>query len=76
MVSDIQALPAVGNQEFNALEQGNSSSIDSTVSDAPVVSTSYYNFQGQRLASEPQEGLYIVRSVKADGTVVAKKVAK
>ena len=75
-VSDIQALPAVGNQEFNALEQGNSSSIDSTVSDAPVVSTSYYNFQGQRLASEPQEGLYIVRSVKADGTVVAKKVAK
>ncbi len=75
-VSDIQALPAVGNQDFNALEQGNSSSIDSTVSDAPVVSTSYYNFQGQRLASEPQEGLYIVRSVKADGTVVAKKVAK
>lgn len=75
-LDDITLLPAVGNESFDALSQGGNTSVKEVVSDAPVVSTSYYNFQGQRLASEPQQGLYIVRSVKADGTVVSKKVAK
>lgn len=52
------------------------SSVESVESDAPVVSATYYNFQGQRLSSEPESGMYIIRAVKADGTVKATKVAK
>lgn len=74
-LSNMTYLPAVGTGEYNALDQ-NSDAVKTVVSDSPVVSSTYYNFQGQRLASEPQHGLYIVRSVKADGTVVSKKVAK
>lgn len=46
------------------------------VSDAETVATEYYNFQGLRLNEAPVKGMYIVREYKADGTVVAKKVAK
>lgn len=46
------------------------------VSDAETVATQYYNFQGMRLNEAPRHGIYIVREIKADGSVVSKKVAK
>lgn len=69
-----EALPAVANENANVLD--NSTGVESVESNSPVVSKSFYNFQGQRLSSEPESGLYIIRSVKADGTVKAEKVAK
>lgn len=75
-VSDITKLPAVADEDADFV--GEWSGIESVVeeSNAPVVSRSFYNFQGQRLSSEPENGMYIIRSVKADGTVKAEKVAK
>lgn len=43
---------------------------------SPVVATEYYNFQGQKLAEAPESGLYIVKNVKANGSVAVSKVAK
>lgn len=68
------ALPAVGNIDADVIT--NPSAVETVESDAPVVSKSFYNFQGQRLGSEPESGMYIIRAVKADGTVKATKVAK
>jgi len=74
--SDITKLPAVANEDADYV--GEWSGVESVMeeSNAPVVSRSFYNFQGQRLSSEPENGMYIIRSVKADGTVKAEKVAK
>lgn len=66
---------AVKGGDYNAIGS-NPNSVNGVESDAPVVSATYYNFQGQRLSSEPESGLYIIRAVKADGTVKATKVAK
>lgn len=68
------AIPAVGNVDANVLDAD--TAVEDVESDAPVVSKAFYNFQGQRLGSEPESGMYIIRAVKADGTVKATKVAK
>lgn len=70
-----ELLPLKSNNEYNVLSSLNSS-VKAVETDSPVVSNAYYNFQGQRLNSEPDHGMYIIRSVKADGTVKATKVAK
>lgn len=67
-------LPAVGNVDANVLNRD--TAVEAVESDAPVVSKAFYNFQGQRLSSEPESGMYIIRAVKADGTVKSTKVAK
>lgn len=50
--------------------------VEEVVSNAPVVSTQYFNLQGQRLNMAPERGIYIQREIKADGTVKASKVVK
>ena len=50
--------------------------VKSVATDSPVVGTEYFNLQGVRMNAAPQNGLYIVREKKADGTVVSRKVAK
>ena len=74
--SKIESLPICSNDgDYNVITGGNVA-VEAVESDAPVVSRSFYNFQGQRLNAEPETGMYIIRSVKADGTVKATKVAK
>lgn len=75
-VDEMVALPAVGNIEADAINQGGSESVEGVISNSPVVSSTYYNLQGQRISSAPENGIYIVRNVKADGTVEAVKVVK
>lgn len=67
-----EMIPSTSDASYNVL----TASVTAVESEAPVVSRSFYNFQGQRLNSEPENGMYIIRSVKADGTVKAVKVAK
>lgn len=68
----VKEVPAVGTADANTLGV----KAIAGVSNAAVVGVEYYNFQGARLATAPQKGLYIVRELKADGTVSVKKVAK
>lgn len=74
-VDEYEMLPAVGNIDADVITN-NPSAVEGIESDAPVVSKTYYNFQGQRLSGEPENGMYIVRAIKADGTVKTTKVAK
>lgn len=69
----VKEVPAVGTSDANTLGV---KAISGNESNAPVVGVEYYNFQGVRMANAPQKGLYIVRELKADGTVSVKKVAK
>lgn len=46
------------------------------VDNSPVVTTEYYNFQGQRLNNAPENGMFIVKSIKANGSYNATKVVK
>lgn len=50
--------------------------VDGVEVDSPVVAKEYYNFQGQRLHEAPQHGMFIVKSVKANGSFEVSKVAK
>lgn len=45
-------------------------------SDAEVIAVEYYNIQGQKLNAAPENGLYIQKAIKADGTVKASKLVK
>ena len=45
-------------------------------SNAEVIAVEYYNVQGQRLNAAPENGLYIQKAIKADGTVKASKLVK
>lgn len=67
-------------KEIDAIGNANAGTLGvktiTSVSNAETVATEYYNFQGIRLNDAPVKGMYIVREYKADGTVVAKKVAK
>jgi len=45
-------------------------------SDIPVASYEYYNLQGAKLAKEPEEGLFIVKAIKVDGSFTTQKVLK
>lgn len=51
-------------------------SVESVEVDSPIVATEYYNFQGQRLYQAPENGMFIVKSVKANGSFEVSKVAK
>ena len=72
--SDIQEISAVGNVDADAISAA--SSVQTIESNSPVVSKTFYNFQGQRLSAEPEHGMYIIRAVKADGSVKTTKVAR
>lgn len=45
-------------------------------SDAEVIAVEYYNIQGQKLNVAPENGIYIQKAIKADGTVKASKLVK
>jgi len=45
-------------------------------SDSPVVANEYYNLQGIKLTRVPQQGLYIHKVIKADGSSVSTKELK
>lgn len=72
--SDRVKLPAIGNVDADAIDA--STSVETIESNSPVVSKTFYNFQGQRLSAEPEHGMYIIRAVKADGSVKTMKVAR
>lgn len=74
-VDEVTALPSVSTLTADAINKGESS-VESVISNSPVVSSTYYNLQGQRISNAPENGIYIVRNVKADGTVEAVKVVK
>ena len=46
------------------------------VVDSPVIGQEFYNLQGMKLSKQPESGLFIVKSIKANGTFVATKVLK
>lgn len=75
-ITEQGTVPAcVSGIKANALD-ADPSSVEAIESNAPEVARAFYNFQGQRLNAEPENGMYIIRSVKADGSVKAIKVAK
>lgn len=51
------------------------SGVDAVEDASPVVATEYYNLQGVRVAA-PQQGIFIQRNIKANGSVSTVKVAK
>ncbi len=71
-----KTISAVGSADANAISDYVGVKTVATASDAEVVATQYYNFQGIRLNGAPEKGIYIVRNLKADGTVETLKVAK
>ncbi|MDE6243478.1 MAG: hypothetical protein K2M14_05660 [Muribaculaceae bacterium] len=71
----METRPTVGSAKANAIDY-DPSSVETVVSDSPVVGTQYFNLQGQRLNVAPQQGIFIQREIKADGTVKATKIAK
>lgn len=52
------------------------SAIEDVMVDSKTVAVEYYNIQGQQLNAEPENGLFIKKAIKANGTVEATKVAK
>jgi hypothetical protein len=44
--------------------------------DSPVVGHEYYNLQGMKLSKQPENGLFIDKAKKADGSSTAQKVLK
>ena len=68
----VKECPAVGTADASTL------AVEEIAADgnAPVIGREYYNFQGIRLNEAPQKGLYMVREMKADGTVSVKKIAR
>lgn len=65
-----------GAEQVIKITQGEVSGIDSVVSDAAVVSSTYFDLMGRELNAEPETGMFIRQDVKADGTKVATKVVK
>lgn len=61
-----------------AYDANASSGIEDVIaeSNAEVIAVEYYNIQGQKLSVEPENGLYIQKAIKADGTVKASKLVK
>jgi hypothetical protein len=50
--------------------------IDAVAVDSPVIGHEYYNLQGVKLSKQPEDGLFIDKAKKVNGTFVAKKVLK
>lgn len=44
--------------------------------DLPVSSYEYYNLQGAKLVKEPEEGLFIEKAIRIDGSFSTKKILK
>ena len=59
--------------ETNEIVSNGSTGIDSISGD--VISTEYFNLNGQRI-NNPENGIFVKRSVLSDGTVIVKKVAR
>ena len=75
--SNMSQIPATSAANCNVLDKAfDDASVEEVISNAPVVSTQYFNLQGQRLNAAPQQGIFIQREIKADGTVKAVKIAK
>ena len=55
---------------------GEDSAIEDIMVDAKTVAVEYYNIQGQQLNAEPENGIFIKKAIKANGTVEATKVVK
>lgn len=54
-----------------------STSVDNpSISDLPTVGYEYYNLQGAKLVKEPEQGLFIEKALKIDGSFVTKKILK
>ncbi len=71
----VKTIPAIGNADANVI--GDTNSVKTVLgSNADVVSTQYFNLQGIRLNGAPEKGIYIVRNLKADGSIETVKVAK
>lgn len=58
--------------EINAVMNGSSDIHELTTTSSPIISTEYYNLNGARINS-PQQGVYIVREIHADGSVTTGK---
>lgn len=66
-----------GAKQVITVEQGDNSGIDSVADDAAAtISSAYYDLAGRQLSAEPENGLFIRKDVKADGSVKAVKVVK
>lgn len=50
--------------------------IDDVAADVETIAVEYYNIQGQKLNAAPENGLYIQKAIKADGTIKASKLVK
>lgn len=57
----------------NADDQG---AIDDVAVDAETVAVEYVDIQGRVLSAEPENGLFIKKEIKADGTVKTTKIVK
>lgn len=64
---------ALSDEEVNAVMADIVNGVESIVEDSPVVTSEYYTVGGLRLG-QPQKGINIVKSRKADGSVVVEKV--
>lgn len=62
--------------ELKALTTTDDAAIDDVTIDAETIAVEYYNIQGQKLNAAPENGLYIQKAIKADGTVKASKLVK
>lgn len=75
--NNMSQIPATSTSNYNVLDRAfGSASVEEVITNAPVVSTQYFNLQGQRLNAAPQKGIFIQREIKADGTVKTVKIAK
>lgn len=86
---DVEALPAGVNGrgvdiKFSypgasytfTVTQGEYDAVEGIEADSETVAKEYYNLQGQRLNAAPENGVYIIKNIKADGSAKAVKVAK
>lgn len=73
-VADLETNPDV---IVMGLDFGDDNSlIENVVADSKTISVEYYNIQGQKLNAEPENGFFIKKATKANGTVQATKIVK
>ncbi|MDE6098851.1 MAG: VCBS repeat-containing protein [Muribaculaceae bacterium] len=54
---------------------GSGAGVVNTVSNSPVVATEYYDVTGRKLDKAPENGMFIEKTVRLDGTVNVSKIA-
>lgn len=75
--NSMSRIPSTSASNYNVIDKAfDDAGVEEVISNAPVVSTQYFNLQGQRLNAAPQQGIFIQREIKADGTVKTAKIAK